>query len=184
MFIYFLHCFAYFRYKNVALKESRLGKSHAQHVWTSYFFEIFWPTSTHLEQSNGNSFFDFLVGTLRGVDPSKKMRIVRTIHFHPFSHRELRHAPETCFSVVEMRLRLGSEVETWEHCSQLQQGLSREDPCPNGRPSSDCPVGWHTDDATWRHRVRSPASGVCASRLPKTRECVSPCPQGLFPPPK
>ena len=30
-------------------------------------------------------FFCFLVGTLRGVDPSKKMRNVRTIHFHPVS---------------------------------------------------------------------------------------------------
>ena len=44
--------------------------------------------------SNGNSCFDFLVGTLRGVDPSKKMRDVRTIHFHPFSRRELRYASE------------------------------------------------------------------------------------------
>ena len=30
-------------------------------------------------------FLFFFVGTLRGVDPSKKIRIVRTIHFHPFS---------------------------------------------------------------------------------------------------
>ena len=44
--------------------------------------------------SNGNLIFDFLVGTLRGVDPSKKMRDVRTIHFHPFSRRELRHVSE------------------------------------------------------------------------------------------
>ena len=29
-----------------------------------------------------------------GVDPSKKMRDVRTIHFHPFSRRELRYASE------------------------------------------------------------------------------------------
>jgi len=30
-------------------------------------------------------------------------------------------------------------------------------PRPNGPPSSDCPVGWHTDDAPRRHRVRTPA---------------------------
>ena len=30
-------------------------------------------------------------------------------------------------------------------------------PWPNGPPSSDCPVGWHTDDAPRRHRVRTPA---------------------------
>ena len=48
----------------------------------------------NLEMSNGNPFFDFLVDTLRGVGPSKKMRLVRTIHFHPFSRRELRHASE------------------------------------------------------------------------------------------
>ena len=30
-------------------------------------------------------------------------------------------------------------------------------PQPNGPPSSDCPVGWRTDDAPWRHRVRTPA---------------------------
>ena len=47
-----------------------------------------------LKMSTGYSFFDFLVGTLRGVDPSKKMRDVRTIHFHPFSRRELRYASE------------------------------------------------------------------------------------------
>ena len=47
--------------------------------------------------SYGNPFFDFFVDTLRGVDPSKKMRLVRTIHFHQFSRRELRHASENCF---------------------------------------------------------------------------------------
>ena len=38
--------------------------------------------------------FYVLAAFLRGVDPSKKMRDVRTIHFHPFSRRELRHASE------------------------------------------------------------------------------------------
>ena len=27
-----------------------------------------------------------------------------------------------------------------------------------GGPSSDCPVGWHTDDAPWRGQVRDPSS--------------------------
>ena len=48
----------------------------------------------NLEMTHGNPFFDFLVDTLRGVDPSKKMRDVRTTFFHPFSRRELRHASE------------------------------------------------------------------------------------------
>ena len=52
------------------------------------------PTPNFPKMSTGNSFFDFLVGILRGVDPSKKMRLVRTTFFHPFSRRELRHASE------------------------------------------------------------------------------------------
>ena len=31
-------------------------------------------------------------------------------------------------------------------------------PWPNGPPSSDCPVGWHTDDAPWRGQVRDRSS--------------------------
>ena len=50
-------------------------------------------------------------------------------------------------------------------------------PWPDGPPSSDCPVGWHADDAPRRHRVRD-------RYLPKTRECVSPFPQGFFMLPK
>ena len=52
------------------------------------------PTPNFPKMCTGNPLFDFLVGTLRGVDPSKKMRDVRTIHFHPFSRRELRHVSE------------------------------------------------------------------------------------------
>ena len=33
-------------------------------------------------------------------------------------------------------------------------------PWPDGPPSSDCPVGWHTDDAPRRHRVRTSAMSV------------------------
>ena len=60
-------------------------------------FQIHFFQNTHpyfLKMSTKTLFFDFLVGTLRGVDPSKKMRLVRTIHFPPFSRRELRHASE------------------------------------------------------------------------------------------
>ena len=57
-------------------------------------FEIFRPTSTHPEILTENLIFHFLVGTLSGLDPSKKMSVVRTIHFHPFSRRELLYASE------------------------------------------------------------------------------------------
>ena len=63
-------------------------------VFENLNFPRFSDRQVHLEMPNGNIFFDFLVGTLRGVDPSKKMRLIRTIHFHPFSRRELRHASE------------------------------------------------------------------------------------------
>ena len=52
------------------------------------------PNPNFPKMSTKTLFFDFLVVTLRGVDPSKKMRLVRTIHFHPFSRRELHHASE------------------------------------------------------------------------------------------
>ena len=57
----------------------------------------FW---VNLEMSNENPIFDFLVDTLRGVDPSKKMSDVGTSLFHPFSRRELRYVSENgglCF---------------------------------------------------------------------------------------
>ena len=53
----------------------------------------------NLEMSHGNPFFDFFVDTLRGVDPSKKMRLVRTIHFHPFLAESSVMRQKTCFSV-------------------------------------------------------------------------------------
>ena len=51
----------------------------------------------------------------------------------------------------------------------------------DGPPSSDCPVGWHADGAPRRTWVEA---GVRDQYLPKTRECVSPFPQGLFMPKK
>ena len=91
---------------------------------------------------------------------------------------------KTCFSVVEMRsenVAFVSENEGSDLGIPWPNGPPSSD-CPvvwhaDGPPSSDCPVGWHTDDAPRRHRVRD-------RYLPKTRECVSPFPQGLFMPPK
>ena len=64
-------------------------------------------------------------------------------------------------------------------------------PWPDGPPSSDCPVVWHADGprrqiAQWAGtRTAHPGgTGVRDQYLPKTRECVSPFPQGLFMPPK
>ena len=47
------------------------------------------PPSTHLKP-----FFDLVVGTLSGLDPSKKMRDVRTIILAAVSRRDLRHSSE------------------------------------------------------------------------------------------
>ena len=77
---------------------------------------------------------------------------------------------KTCFSVVEKR----SENETFV---SENEGSDLGIPWPDGPPSSDCPVGWHADDAPRRHRVRD-------RYLPKTRECVWPFSQGFFMPPK
>ncbi len=51
--------------------------------------------------SHGNQFFYFFVDTLRGLDPSKKMRLVRTIHFRPFLAESSVMRQKTCFSVFE-----------------------------------------------------------------------------------
>ena len=124
---------------------------------------------------NGNPFFDFLVGILRGLDPSKKMRLVRTIHFHPFSRRELRHASENWLFRCWNEVRKCGFVSENEGSDLGNEGSDLGMPWPNGPPSSDCPVVWHTDVAPQRHQVRDRSS-------PQTRECVSPCPQGLLPP--
>ena len=77
---------------------------------------------------------------------------------------------KTPFSVVE------NDIKKCVFVSE-NEGPDQGMPWPDGPPSSDCPVGWHADDAPRRHRVRD-------RYLPKTRECVSPFPQGLFMPPK
>ena len=77
---------------------------------------------------------------------------------------------KTGFSVV------GNDVKNVAFVPE-NEGSDLGMPRPDGPPSSDCPVGWHADDAPRRHRVRDRS-------LPKTRECVWPFPQGLFMPPK
>ena len=73
---------------------SRLGKrlpDMFENVIFSNFSDQLVPTQKYPTETN---FFDFPVASLRGVDPSKKKQDVRTIHFHPFSRRELRHVSE------------------------------------------------------------------------------------------
>ena len=57
---------------------------------------------------------------------------------------------KTPFSVV------GNDVKNVAFVSE-NEGSDLGMPWPNGPPSPDCPVGWHTDDAPRRHRVRTPA---------------------------
>ena len=71
---------------------------------------------------------------------------------------------KTCFSVVEMRSENVVFVSENEGSDLGNEGsdLGKEGPdlgipWPAGPPSPDCPVGWHTDDAPRRHRVRTPA---------------------------
>ena len=93
--------------------------------------------------------FDFLVGILRGVDPFKKMRLVRTIHLINFHAESSVVRLKTCFSVVEMRSENVAFVSE-------NEGSDLGIPWPDRPPSSDCPVGWHADDAPRRHRGSRP----------------------------
>ena len=85
---------------------------------------------------------------------------------------------KTCFSVVEIRSEnvvfvsendgsdLGNEgSDLGNEGSDLgNEGSDLGMPWPNGPPSPDCPVGWHTDDAPRRHRVRTPARTAGTAR--------------------
>ena len=64
---------------------------------------------------------------------------------------------KTCFSVVEMR------SENLFFVSE-NEGSDLGIPWPDGPPSSDCPVGWHTDDAPRRRRVRALAPAMLLAR--------------------
>ena len=77
---------------------------------------------------------------------------------------------KTCFSILEMRsenLVFVSEDEVPD------QGI----PLPNGPPSSDCPVGWHADDAPRRHRVRDRGSRPVLAQNHGVRVAI---PAGVF----
>ena len=50
-------------------------------------------------------------------------------------------------------------------------------PWPNGPPSSDCPVGWHADDAPQRHRVRDRGSRPVLAQNQGVRVAI---PAGAF----
>ena len=70
----------------------RVGKMLPRHFENLTFLRF----SDQLTQiPNGNPFFDFFGRFLTGLDLSKKRQDVRTIHFHPLSRRELRHASES-----------------------------------------------------------------------------------------
>ena len=56
---------------------------------------IFFGQLVHTQKRRTEIHFLFFWWILwRGVDPSKKMRDVRTFLFHPFSRRELRYVSE------------------------------------------------------------------------------------------
>ena len=71
---------------------------------------------------------------------------------------------KTCFSVVEMRSENVAFVSENEGSDLGNEGSDLGMPWPNGPPSSDCAVGWHTDDAPRRHRVRTPARTAGTAR--------------------
>ena len=66
---------------------------------------------------------------------------------------------KTWFSVVKMRSENVAFV--FEN-----EGSDLGIPWPDGPPSPDCPVGWHTDDAPRRHRVRTPEVQGISEALP------------------
>ena len=122
---------------------------------------------------------------MKGLDPSKKMRDVRTIHFHPFSRRELRRASENfvfrwwnearkCAFESEMRSENVAFVSE-------NKGPDLGMPLPDGPPSSDCPVGWHADGAPRRTRVPGRGSRPVLAQNQGVRV---PIPPGAFYAPK
>ena len=77
---------------------------------------------------------------------------------------------KTCFSVVEMRSENVAFVSE-------NEGSDLGIPWPDGPPSSDCPVGWHADDAPQRHRGSRPV-------LAQNQGVRVPIPAGAFYAPK
>ena len=66
---------------------------------------------------------------------------------------------KTGFSII------GNDVKNVVFVSE-NEGSDLGIPWPDGPPSSDCPVGWHTDDAPRRHRVRTPEVQGISEALP------------------
>ena len=95
---------------------------------------------------------------------------------------------KTCFSVVEMRSENvafvseneGSDLGN-EDSDLGNEGSDLGMPWPDGPPSSDCPVGWHADDAPRRHRVRDRGSRPVLAQNQGVRV---PIPAGAFYAPK
>ena len=81
---------------------------------------------------------------------------------------------KTPFSVV------GNDVKNVAFVSE-NEGPDLGIPWPDGPPSSDCPVGWHTDDAPRRHRVRDRGSRPVLAQNQGVRV---PIPAGAFYAPK
>ena len=81
---------------------------------------------------------------------------------------------KTPFSVVE------NDIKKCVFVSE-NEGPDQGMPWPNGPPSSDCPVGWHADDAPRRHRVRDRGSRPVLAQNQGVRV---PIPAGAFYAPK
>ena len=108
--------------------------------------------------------------TLRGVDRLKRyassVRFIST-HFHAES------------SVMRQKTKVsvvGNDIKNVVFVSE-NEGSDLGMPWPDGPPSSDCPVGWHADDAPRRHRGSRPV-------LAQNQGVRVPIPAGAFYAPK
>ena len=115
---------------------------------------------------------------MTGLDPSKKMRDVRTIHFHPLSRREPRHVSEN--EGFRVDLVCGKSMVPRSQGILDWKGYSF---VAGGSPDRRQIAQWAGTRTTYPGGTGF-ETGVRDQYLPKTRECVSPCPQRLFLPPK
>ena len=79
--------------KNVILGLPDVGKISPD-IFRNLKISRFSDQLVHTQECQTETCFLFFGGYFERVDPSKKMRDVRTIHFHSFSRRELRHVSE------------------------------------------------------------------------------------------
>ena len=84
----------------------------------------------------------------------------------------MRH--KTDFSILEMR------TENVAFVSE-NEGSDLGIPLPNAPPSSDCPVGWHANGTSRRHRVRDRGSRPVLAQNQGVRVAI---PAGAFYTPK